>query len=370
MEPCLNEPLNLCTKKNSRVSKSVDLLPHRTDIDYDEALLSQLDAANELRDSSNCDKKSKVTKSTTTNGTSSSTPPSQLDGDGTTSTSFDSFIRPTVGESASVINSEASFDWQNKEKNPNLLMQQQYFLLQQQQQQQHQNQLSESFVAKTHLDKYMKLTSRYLDTMSPFFQQFTPFMGQSSASTSVQAAANAAATLLLASNMQQQQQQQQIPRKTPSPLPIDNSESNENADNSSLLNQETVRFFLHKLIEHNFLQQLQQQQQINDLINNNNNHPTNNNHSNGNGILSNNFVKEKSPSSDADSSDYFAHRLIPSPNNTKTFLDFLKNAAVAQSGMNHSMPVARNQQSFKRWFEILDAVICAIFIIYITTFNF
>jgi hypothetical protein len=349
MEPCLNEPLNLCTKNHSRLSETEEESPaHRTDIDYDDVCLAT--SVSEVKEN-NCDKNI-ATKSTSTNGTTSSSP-SQLDGDGT-STSFDSFIRPSTDNS--LINDVTNFDWQSKEKNPNLLLQQQYFLLQQQQQQhqqqqqQQQNSLasSDGSMAKTHLDKYMKLTSRYLDTMSPFFQQFTPLMSQS-ASTSVQAAANAAASLLLTSNLNQQQT---IPvgEKSPSPPPPpqENSDSNENLG-ANLINQDTVRFFLHKLIEHNFLQQIQQQQHLNDLINNNNNHPnTNNNHSNGSG-LTNNFTKDKSPSSDADG-DFFSshHMLSPQNNHTKTFLDFLKNAAAAQSGINHTMSNQRNHQGFKR----------------------
>jgi hypothetical protein len=187
--------------------------------------------------------------------------------------------------------------------------------------------------------------------MSPFFQQFTPLMSQS-ASTSVQAAANAAATLLLTSNLSQQQT---IPmsEKSPSPPPPsaqENSSAGESSENlgKNVINQETVRFFLHKLIEHNFLQQIQQQQHLNDLINNNNNHPnTNNNHSNG-GMSSNNFTKDKSPSSDADGDFFNHHMLSPQSNHTKTFLDFLKNAAAAQSGINHTMSNQRNHQGFKR----------------------
>ena len=327
MEPCLNEPLNLCTK-SARLSDGEESPVHRTTIDYDEACLAT--CVSDAQD--NCDK-----TATTTNGTSSS--PSGVDGDGV----YDGFVRPT--ESGDAIGANGTFEWQNKDTKPNLLLQQQYFLLHQHQQHQQQlmNNAPDGSVAKTHLDKYMKLTSRYLDTMSPFFQQFTPLMNQSLAgqpSTSVQAAATAAATLLLTSNLTKNQQQHNEGSETP-PSP---GESNEGGNN--LLSQESVRFFLHKLIEHNFLQQLQQQQQINDLINNNN-HQNANNNNNGNSSY-----KEKSPSSnDGEGSEYFNHHMMSSPSNhhTKTFLDFLKNAAAAQSasGLNHANN--RNQQNnYKR----------------------
>lgn len=328
MEPCLNEPLNLCTKNSSRLSDVCDSSPvHGTVIDYDEACL-----ATSVND--NCDKNS-MTATTKTNGTS--TPPSGIDGDGT---GYDSFLRPHDGETTTV---NGTFDWQNKEKNPNLLLQQQYFLLHQHQQHQQQlmNNAPDGSAAKMHLDKYMKLTNRYLDTMSPFFQYFTPLMSQSPAgqpSTSVQAAATAAATLLLTSNLSQQQQHNdecETPPETP--------ESGDGSGNN-LLNQDSVRYFLHKLIEHNFLQQLQQQQQLNDLINNNNHQNNNNNNSN-------HCSKDKSPSSnESEGLDYYNHHLMSQQNNqhTKTFLDFLKNAAAAQSvgGMNVGN---RSQQGYKRW---------------------
>jgi hypothetical protein len=328
MEPCLNEPLNLCTK-SSRLSDGEESPVHRTIIDYDEACLAT--RVSDAQD--NCDKTT-TTTTTTTNGTSSS--PSGIDGDGV----YDGFVRPGEGGEVPVAN--GTFEWQNKDKNPNLLLQQQYFLLHQHQQHQQQlmNNAPEGSLAKMHLDKYMKLTNRYLDTMSPFFQQFTPLMNQNLAgqpSTSVQAAATAAATLLLTSNLTNNQQQQNDGSETP-PSPSEPSEGNH-----SLLNQDSVRFFLHKLIEHNFLQQLQQQQQINDLINNNNHQNANNN---------NNSSYKKSPSSnDGDGGDYYNQHMMSSPSNhhTKTFLDFLKNAAAAQSasGSNHSNN--RNQQSYKRW---------------------
>jgi hypothetical protein len=322
MEPCLNEPLNLCTK-SSRLSDGEESPVHRTIIDYDEACLAT--RVSDAQD--NCDK-----TTTTTNGTSSS--PSGIDGDGL----YDGFVRP--GEGGEVPGANGTFEWQNKDKNPNLLLQQQYFLLHQHQQHQQQlmNNAPDGSLAKMHLDKYMKLTNRYLDTMSPFFQQFTPLMNQSLAgqpSTSVQAAATAAATLLLTSNLTNNQQQNDGSETPPSP-----SEASEG--NNSLLSQDSVRFFLHKLIEHNFLQQLQQQQQINDLINNNNHQNANNN---------NNSSYKKSPSSnDGEGSDYYNQHMMSSPSNhhTKTFLDFLKNAAAAQSasGLNHANN--RNQQSYKR----------------------
>lgn len=282
-----------------------------------------------------------MTATTKTNGTS--TPLSGVDGDGTSG--YDSFLRPHDGDATTV---NGTFDWQNKEKNPNLLLQQQYFLLHQHQQhQQHlMNNAPDGSVAKMHLDKYMKLTNRYLDTMSPFFQHFTPLMSQSPAgqqpSTSVQAAATAAATLLLTSNLNQQQhhnEECETPPETP--------ESSDGSGNS-LLNQDSVRYFLHKLIEHNFLQQLQQQQQINDLINNNN-HQNNNNNS------SNQCPKDKSPSSnESEGVDYYTHHMMSQQNNqhTKTFLDFLKNAAAAQSVGNMNV-ASRSQQGYKRWGKLV-----------------
>jgi hypothetical protein len=332
MEPCLNEPLNLCTK-SSRLSDGEESPVHRTVIDYDEACL-----ATRVREAQeNCD------KTATTNGTSSSSPLGN-DGDGV----YDGFVRPgESNETTPAVN--GTFEWQNKDKNPNLLLQQQYFLLHQHQQHQQQlmNNAPDGSVAKMHLDKYMKLTNRYLDTMSPFFQQFTPLMSQSPAgqpSSSVQAAATAAATLLLTSNLTNHQQQQSDESETPPP-------SGETNDSNSLLSQDSVRYFLHKLIEHNFLQQLQQQQQINDLINNNNHQNANNNNNNNSSNSTNSSYKEKSPSSnDGEGVDYYNHLMSPQSNHhTKTFLDFLKNAAAAQSasGMNHTTN-SRNQQNYKR----------------------
>jgi len=326
MEPCSNEPLNLCTKNSSR-SSEVDAREespvHRTAIDYDEVCLATR-ASNEAKE--NCDKESVAAA---ING--ASTPPTTLDGDG-----YRAFLRPNEAD-----------DWQEKEKNPNLILQQQYFLLHQHQQHQQQlmNNAPDGSVAKMHLDKYMKLTNRYLDTMSPFFQHFAPLMSQSPAgqpSSSVQAAATAAATLLLTSNLNQQQQlseENETPPETPEP--------NDGSGNG-LLNQDSVRYFLHKLIEHNFLQQLQQQQQINDLINNNN-HQSNNNTKSGYA-----GQKDKSPSSNdgGEGADFFNHHMMSQQNNqhTKTFLDFLKNAAAAQSaGLNQAAAGGRSQQqSYKR----------------------
>lgn len=341
MEPCSNEPLNLCTKNSSRLSDSdaCDESPvHRTAIDYDEACLAS--CTNDVKE--NCDK-----NATTTNGTA--TPPA--DGSGI----YDAFLRPSEGEGATA---NGTYEWQNKDKNPNLLLQQQYFLLHQHQQHQQQlmNNAPDGSVAKMHLDKYMKLTNRYLDTMSPFFQHFTPLMSQPCSagqpSTSVQAAATAAATLLLTSNLSQQhqqQQQQQQEEETPPETP----ESSDGSSNS-LLNQDSVRYFLHKLIEHNFLQQLQQQQQINDLINNNNHQNNNNNNSSNSTNNSFNCHKDKSPSSnDSEAIDYYNHHMMSQQNNhhTKTFLDFLKNAAAAQnaSGINHAAASNRSQQGYKRF---------------------
>lgn len=347
MEPCLNEPLNLCTKNSPRLSDvdASEASPvHRTIIDYDEACLATT-RENDVKE--NCDKNS-TTATTTTNGTS--TPPSGLDGDAI----YDSFLRPNDGETTTSVN--GTFDWQNKEKNPNLLLQQQYFLLHQHQQhQQHlMNNAPDGSVAKMHLDKYMKLTNRYLDTMSPFFQHFTPLMNQSPAgqpSTSVQAAATAAATLLT-SNLNQQHNQSEESETSP-----ETPESSDGSSNS-LLSQDSVRYFLHKLIEHNFLQQLQQQQQINDLINNNNHQNNNNNNNNNNtnnsgkGTTSYACSKDKSPSSnEGDTVDFYNHHMMSQQNNqhTKTFLDFLKNAAAAQSVNAMNQANSRNQQSYKRW---------------------
>lgn len=215
----------------------------------------------------------------------------------------------------------------NGDFNPNLLLQQQYFLLQQQQQQQQLDSL-----AKMHLDKYLKLTNRYLHTMSPFLQQFTPLVGQSPA-LSAQAAATAAASILLASQPHPASDDEE--RKSP--------ESTPDSSPTSTVN-ESVRFFLHKIIEHNFIQQLQQQQQLNDLINNNNNHQSS---------TANGHNSKKSPASSVDESEEFyggQHLRLPSPagsatSNPKTFFDFLKNAAVVHNG-NASQ---RSQQGFKRF---------------------
>lgn len=343
MEPCLNEPLNLCTKNSPRseVDACDDSPVHRTIIDYDEVCL-----ASRVNDSKeNCDKNSTAT---TTNGTS--TPPSGIEADG--AASYDGFVRPCDGETGMSLN--GNFDWQSKEKNPNLLIQQQYFLLHQHQQHQQQlmNNAPDGSAAKMHLDKYMKLTNRYLDTMSPFFQYFTPLMSQSQAgqpSTSVQAAATAAATLLLTSNLSQQHQSQ--PQQDECDTPPETPDSNDGSGNG-LLSQDNVRYFLHKLIEHNFLQQLQQQHQINDLINNNNHQNTNNN-SKGSSSSGYNGQKEKSPSSnDGETSEYYNHHMMSQPNShqTKTFLEFLKNAAVAQSANAMNQSIAnRNHQSYKRF---------------------
>lgn len=198
--------------------------------------------------------------------------------------------------------------------NPNLLLQhhqlEQYLMLQQQ----HQQQFQDS-VAKMHLDKYLKLTNRYLHTMSPFLQHFTPLVGQSPA-FNAQAAATAAANLLLTSN------------------PSEDDRKSPESSTETATSNDAVRFFLHKLIEHNFIQQLQQQQQINDLINNN--------QSNGH---------QKSPASSVDESEFFGQ------NSSKSFFDFLKSAAVNASGGGGSGSVGgslhngnanRTQQGFKR----------------------
>jgi hypothetical protein len=207
--------------------------------------------------------------------------------------------------------------------NPNLLLQQQHqleqYLLMQQQQQAQQHML-DGTQAKAHLDKYLKLTNRYLSTMSPFLQHFSPLGGNA------QAAANAAATLLLANHHVDE--------------PSEDRKSPDSCDGSALAShQDGVRLFLHKLIEYNFLQQLQQQQQINDLINNNNNN--NNNHSsnkNGSGSIQNGHnhgkaaSKSPSPSVDGDGEFYGAHPMLNTPTSAKTFFDFLKSASAASSG--------------------------------------
>lgn len=75
MEPCSNEPLNLCTKNSSRLSDegACDASPvHRTTVDYDEVCL----ATRVTESKENCDKEAPATK---INGTS--TPPSGMDGE-------------------------------------------------------------------------------------------------------------------------------------------------------------------------------------------------------------------------------------------------------------------------------------------------
>ena len=153
----------------------------------------------------------------------------------------------------------------------------QYFMLQQHAQQAQQLQQDS---AKTHLDKYLKLTNRYLDTMSPFLQCFSPgFLA--GGSQNVQAAAQAAASLLL------------------SP---DGEKTRESSEDS-------VKYFLNKLIEHNFLQQLQQQQQLNDLLNNNNSN--------------NGEVKEAVVEEEELTEDYYEKHV--------QLLNFFKNTAGVQS---------------------------------------
>lgn len=228
--------------------------------------------------------------------------------------------------------------------NPNLLLQQhqleQYFLLHQQ----HQQQQQLDSLAKTHLDKYLKLTNRYLHTMSPFLQHFTPLVGQTPA-LSAQAAATAAASILLTTSSNQQQQQQ-------ASVSDDDEKSAESPESSPSIN-DSVRFFLHKIIEHNFIQQLQQQQQINDLINNNNQQQSSNG-TNG----SNNQGLKKSPTSSIDESEEFfnlhqqhlGNIQSPAGNNSKSFFDFLKSAAVNSTGggsANNGIS-NRSQQGFKR----------------------
>lgn len=221
--------------------------------------------------------------------------------------------------------------------NPNLLLQQhqleQYFLLHQQHQQQ------QDSLAKNHLDKYLKLTNRYLHTMSPFLQHFTPLVGQTPA-LSAQAAATAAASILLTTTSNQQQPQ----------IPSDDDEKSLESPELSPSVNDSVRFFLHKIIEHNFIQQLQQQQQINDLINNN----QSNNGTNG----TNNQGMKKSPASSVDESEEFynlhqqhlGNLQNPAGNNSKSFFDFLKNAAVNSSGGGaaNNGNTNRSQQGFKR----------------------
>lgn len=266
----MEQPLNLCTKKDS------------PDIDYDDVCLV------------NCDKSSK---------------------------------KDEEGELGAF--------------NPNLLLQQhqleQYFLLHQQHQQQ------QDSLAKTHLDKYLKLTNRYLHTMSPFLQHFTPLVGQSPA-LSAQAAATAAASILLTTSSNQQPPPQLQP-------PSDDDEKSIESPESSPSINDSVRFFLHKIIEHNFIQQLQQQQQINDLINNN---QQSNNGTNG----SNNQGLKKSPTSSVDESEEFfnlhqqhlGNIQNPAGNNSKSFFEFLKNAAVnsGAGGAVNNGNSNRSQQGFKR----------------------
>lgn len=278
---CFNEPLNLCIKNaTGREPSSRD-----TTIDYDEAVLAS--------QAKNCDRPT---------------------------TTMDDGDEPTECE---------------PQFNPNLLLQQhqleQYLLLQQQQQQTHQ-QLVEGTMAKMHLDKYLKLTNRYLHTMSPFLQHFTPV------GANAQAAATAAATLLLNNPVNEDDGGGGDSPKTP--------DSCDGSAATALMTQsnDSVRFFLHKLIEHNFIQQLQQQQQLNDLINNNNNN--NNNQSNGKmtttatnnnspQVATNGHNHKKSPahSNDGDS-DFYNQHMLQTPTNAKTFFDFLKSAAsnVANAG--------------------------------------
>lgn len=116
-----------------------------------------------------------------------------------------------------------------------------YVLMQQQQ--------AQADAAKTHLDKYLTLTHRYLDHMTPFLQCFAADQ------SNVQAAAQAAATLLLSG--------QEVETKA--------------AQHGIGGAADSVKCFLNKLIEHNFVQQLRQQQQLNDLLNNNNNNNGGNN---------------------------------------------------------------------------------------------
>ncbi|XP_070508022.1 myb-like protein A isoform X2 [Chironomus tepperi] len=333
---CFNEPLNLCTK-STRSPKSDDdteVNTVRADVDYDDVCLA-------TTQSKNCENN----KSVTTNG-------------------VDEDVSDTYGNSI----------------NPNLLLQQhqleQYLLLQQHQQTQ--QQLMDGSMAKMHLDKYLKLTNRYLHTMSPFLQHFTPLAGQST-TVNAQAAANAAASLLLA-NSQQHQQQQQIENENEEDLSSKAEDSCDEGTGHGLMNNDSVRFFLHKLIEHNFLQQLQQQQQINDLINNNNNNQSNHNNDNNNNSNNNNSSSSnnncnntnnghnhhhhhhhstanskasKSPNSNDGDSDYYNQNIMPSPTNAKTFFDFLKSATAASSQNHHQNnnngSSNRNiQQGFKR----------------------
>jgi len=335
---CFNEPLNLCTK-NTRSPKSDDdteVNTDRTVVDYDDVCLA-------TTQSKNCEN----SKAVTTNGA-------------------DEDVSDTYGNSI----------------NPNLLLQQhqleQYLLLHQHQQTQ--QQLMDGSMAKMHLDKYLKLTNRYLHTMSPFLQHFTPLAGQST-TVNAQAAANAAASLLLANSQQQQQQQQQVDNENEEETSSKAEDSCDEGNGHGLMNNDSVRFFLHKLIEHNFLQQLQQQQQINDLINNNNNNQSNHNNDNNNNSNNNNSSSSnnncnntnnghnhhhhhhstanskasKSPNSNDGDSDFYNQHIMPSPTNAKTFFDFLKSATAASSQTQHQSSnngsSNRNiQQGFKRYF--------------------
>lgn len=333
---CFNEPLNLCTK-NTRSPR--DNTSERTDVDYDDVCLAT--------QSKNCDKK--CDNATKTNGVKSTSPVDVTDASDDVADA-----QSTYGTFTHSVN--GAF-------NPNLLLQhhqlEQYLLLQQHQQTQ--QQLIDGSMAKMHLDKYLKLTNRYLHTMSPFLQHFTPLVGQGPAAINVQAAANAAASLLLANNQTQcDESDARSSPKTP--------ESPESAGS----NNDSVRFFLHKLIEHNFLQQLQQQQQINDLINNNNNQSSNNNGHNhhnsgsgggggggGSGGGGNNKTNKSPCSNDGDSEFYNHHLMQATPTNAKTFFDFLKNAAANSAaaagtgggsggGGGNNGNTNRGQQGYKR----------------------
>ncbi|CRL08137.1 CLUMA_CG020916, isoform B [Clunio marinus] len=323
MEPCLNEPLNLCTKNLSRSSDG-DTCDGSSDkkkiIDYDKICLPTfVDDSKEKSDNA-----LSLTEAST-NGISSSHWETESDEVRIRS----AFLKPDIDDLDSVNGSPI---WEFKEKNPNLLLQQQYFLLNQQHQQHLINNESDGNSAKMHLDKYMKLTNRYLNTMSPFFQHFTPLINHSqedSLSTSAQVAATAAATLLLTNNLSNQTQ-----LREERSIHLESQESNETSGARFLPIHNTIRSFLHKLIEHNFIQQVQRQQQINDMINNNNHQNCNNN----NHSSYNSFKKITSSNTEGEVAEYFNHNMLSQQNNyqIKTFLDFLKKA-----------DDNRNQQNYK-----------------------
>lgn len=367
-----NEPLNLCIKNSATRTRDSDTCDASTDdrsaIDYDEVCLTSRGGGSSSTETArNYDKI--VTTTTKTNGqTASSSSASNVD-DVKMDLLYDGFVRPHSDDA--IVN--GSFTWsqdQLKETKPNLFLQQQqleqYLLLQQYQshQQTLMNNTPDGTAAKMHLDKYLKLTNRYLDTMSPFFQYFTPLVNQnqagpSTSATNVQAAAAAAATLLLTSNLNTNDDEHNRKSPATSESPDEQSPTSSN----QILNNDSIRYFLNKLIEHNFLQQLQQQQTLNDMINNNNHQNNDNNNAT-------QKLPSKSPASnDGDGQEYFNHQMMAAQNNhhTKTFLDFLKSAAAAQNAaavnVNHtpnSHHTNNRTQCYKRWESLWVGKLCNI----------